>query len=199
MLKLVPTTAYIFILLTLLTGCSGTNKKLPPTSSIKFSDLVPANPASPPKTAAFEFYTIELPAENTDRLSDVWSMLYTKPVRLTNPRASSANDFKLVFGEIQMWQRTAALLESAGAALIERTRLVLDYGQIKDFSITKITSETKMSYLASDLTIETLTAQPGRLVLRLSVSPVPGERGVCTFNAMPVLIPAIIPCAAASS
>jgi hypothetical protein len=193
MLRFGPITAYTFIVLVLLTGCSGTNKKQPPTSSIKLSDLIPVNPASPAKTVAFDFYTIELPAENINKLSDIWFMLYTKPVRLTDPDASSANDFELVFGEIQMWQKTAAMLESAGAALIERTRLILDYNQIKDFSITQITSETKVSYLTSDLKIESLTAQPSRLVLRISVSPVPGERGVCTFNATPVLIPAIPP------
>ncbi len=191
MLRLAPTTAYTLIVLVLLTGCSGTSKKQPPPSSIKLSDLVPANPVSPVKTAAFDFYSIEMPAENIDRLSDIYSMLYTKPVRLANPAASSANDFKLVFGEIQMWQRTAALLESAGAALIERTRLLLDYGQFRDFRITQITSETKVSYLTSDLTIETLTVQSGRLVLRLNVSLMPGERGVCSFNAIPILIPAV--------
>jgi hypothetical protein len=191
MLRPAPTIAYTLIVLVLLTGCSGTSKKQPPTSSIKLSDLVPVNPASPVKTAAFDFYTIELPTENIDRLSDILSMLYTKPVRLVNPAASSANDFKLVFGEIQMWQKTADLLDSAGAALIERNRLILDYGQIQNFIITKIKSETKMSYLTPDLTIETLTAQPGRFVLRLSISQVPGERGVCRLNAIPVLIPAI--------
>jgi hypothetical protein len=191
MLRLGPTIAYALIVLVSLTGCSDTDKKQPPTSSIKLSELIPVNPLSPAKTAAFDFYTIELPAENIDRLRDIWYMLYTKPVRLANPATSSANDFKLVFGEIQMWQRTAALLESAEAAIIERNRLILDYGQIKDFIITQITSETKMSYLTPDLTIESLTAQPGRLVLRLSVSPVPGERGVCSFNATPVLIPTI--------
>jgi hypothetical protein len=191
MLRLAPTIAYVLIVSVLLTGCTGTSKKPPPTSSIKLSDLVPVNPASPVKTAAFDVYTIQLPAENMDRLSDIWSMLYTKPVRSANPAASSANNFKLVFGEIQMWQRTAALLDSAGAALIERNRLILDYGQMKDFIITKITSQTEMSYLTPDLTIETLTARPGRFVLRLSVSPVPGERGICSLNAIPVLIPAV--------
>jgi hypothetical protein len=193
MLRLAPTIAYTLIVLVLLTGCSGTNKKQPPTSSIKLSDLVPANPVSPAKTAVFKFYTIELPAENIDRLSDIWSMLYTKPIQLTNPRASSANDFKFVFGEIQMWQRIAEMLESAGAALIEKNKLLLDYGQIKDFTITQINSETKVSYITSDLTIGSLTVKSGRLVLRLSVSPIPGERGVCSFNATPALIPDIPP------
>lgn len=189
MLRLAPTTVYILIVIVIITGCSGSNEKQHSTPSIKLSDLVPVNPASPAKTAAFDFYTIEMPAENIDRLSDIWSMLYTKPVRLKNPKASAANDFKLVFGEIQMWQRTATLLESAGAVLIERKRLLLDYGQIKDFIITQINSETKLSYLNSDLTIESLTARSSRLVLRLSVTPVPGRRGVCYFNTTPVLIP----------
>ena len=191
MLRLAQTTAYTLIVLTLFTGCSGTNKKQPPTSSIKLSDLVPANPVSPVKTAAFDVYTIELPAENIDQLSDIWSILYTKPVRLTDPRAWSANDFKLVFGEIQMWQRTASLLESAGAALIENNRLLLDYRQFKDFRIIQTTSETKVSYLTSDLMIKHVMVQSGRLVLRLSVSQVSGERGVCSFKAVPVLIPTL--------
>jgi hypothetical protein len=192
MLRLATTTVYTLIVLIMLAGCSGTKDKQPSASAnIKLSDLIPVNPASPAKTAAFDFYTIELPAENTDRLSDIRSMLYTKPVRLTDPRALSANDFELVFGEIQMWQKTAAMLESAGAALIVRTRLILDFGQIKDFIITQIRNETKVSYLKPDLTIESSTVQSGRLVLRLSVSPVSGERGVCNFNATPALIPDI--------
>ncbi len=192
MLRLGPTTVYTLIVLVMLAGCSGKDKKqLPASIDIKLGDLVPVNPVSPVKIVAFDFYTIELPSENIDQLSDIFSMLYTKPVRLTNPDVVSANSFELVFGEIQMWQKTAALLESADAALTERTRLILDYGQIKDFIITQISSETKVIYLTPDLTIESLTARFGRLVLRLSVSPVPGERGVCNFNATPVLIPTI--------
>jgi hypothetical protein len=177
----------------MLAGCSGTDKKQPTTADIKLGDLAPVNPVGPVRptqTVAFEFYSLELPEKNVSKLSDIWPILYTKPVQLTEPGAFSANSFRLVFGELQMWQKTATLLESAGAVLAGRARLLLDYGQTDHYIITKINEKTDVSYLTRDMAIESLAAQPGRLVLRVWVSPVAGTRGVCDFHAMPELIPA---------
>jgi hypothetical protein len=193
MLRLGPTTAYTLIVLVMLTGCSGEDKKQPPAPDIKLGDLAPINPIGPVRpiqTVAFNFYTIELPAESIDLLSDIWPMLYTKHVRLTDPVAFAANSFQLVFGEPQMWQKTAALLESAGGRPVASVRLLLDYGQTGDFVVTRIREKTNVFYLTSDLSIESLTAPHDRLVLRVRASPVAGVRGLCDFNAMPVLIPA---------
>ncbi len=192
MLRLGPTIAYTLTVLMTLLGCSDTDKKQPPTTNIKLGDLAPVNPVGPVRpiqTVAFDFFSIELPAENIGELSDIWPMLYTKPVRLTDPGAFSANSFRLVFGEPQMWARTATLLESAGGGLAGRVGLLLDYGQTDDFIITQINDKTDVSYLTSDLAIESLTAQSGRLVLKVTVSPVAGVRGVCDLKAMPVFIP----------
>ncbi len=193
MLRLAPTTVYTLIVLVMLAGCSGEDKNKPPAPDIKLGNLAPINPIGPIRpiqTVAFDFYTIELPAESADLLSDIWPMLYTKPVRLTDPAAFAANSFRLVFGEPQMWQKTAALLESAGGRPVASVRLLLDYGQTGDFVVTRIREKTNIFHLTSDLSIDSLTAPRGRLVLRVRVSPVAGVRGLCDFNAMPVFIPA---------
>jgi hypothetical protein len=193
MLRIGPTIAYTLIVLVILAGCSGEDKNEAPTADIKLGDLATINPIGPIRpiqVVTFDFYTIDLPAESIDSLSDVWPMLYTKPVRLADPAAFSANSFRLVFGEPQMWQKTAALLESAGGRPVDSARLLLDYDQTGDFVVTRIKNKTSVYYLKPDLSIEPLTAPRGRLVLRARVSSVAGVRGLCNFNAMPVLVPA---------
>jgi hypothetical protein len=192
MLRLATTIAYALFILAMLAGCSRTDKNEPPDTNVKLGDLAPIRPIGPIssiKLVAFDLYTIELPAESTNRISDIWSMLYTKPVRLAAPSAFAENSFQVVFGEPQMWPRTAALLESAGAGLAGKTKLFLDYGQTDEFVITQINSEAHITYLTPDSAIESLTARPGRLVLRVMVSPAAAARGLCDFNAVPVLIP----------
>jgi hypothetical protein len=192
MLKPAPIIAYTLVVLVISAGCSDKNKKEPPPAEIKLGDLAPINPVGPLssiQTAAFDFYSIELPAENIDRLSDVWPMLYTKHVRLADPAAFAANSFRLVFGEYQMWQKTAALLESAGAEPGRKVTLLLDYGQVDDFAVKRISEKTNVSCSTANGTIESLVAQPGRLALKVKVLPVAGARGICDFEAIPAFIP----------
>ena len=192
MLRSGAITAYILTALLLLTGCPAKDKTEPPITDIRLGDLAPINPTVPARsvqTVAFDFYGLRLPAENITVLSDIWLTLYTKPLRLADPDAFAANSFKLVFGEAQMWQKTATLLESAGARAAGNVRLILDYGQADDVAISQTDEKTSISYLTANLTIESLAAQGGQLVLKVKVAPVAGARGVCDFSAIPVFIP----------
>jgi len=192
MLRFGAITAYILTALLLLAGCSAKDKTEPPITDIRLGDLAPINPtvpARPVQTVLFDFYSLQLPQRNIAALSDIWPTLYTKPVRLTDPDAFAANSFQLVFGEVQMWQQTATLLESAGGRCTDKLRLVLDCGQIDDLVIAAVSQSTDISYLTSSLSIESISAPPGQLLLKVQVLPVAEARGLCNLNARPVFVP----------
>jgi hypothetical protein len=194
MLRFAVLTAYITAAVLLLAGCLGKNAKQPPTTGIKLIDLVPVNPATRPtpvQTAAFDIYTLELPSENIASLADIWSMLYTRPVHPANPDALAANSFRLVLGESQMWQHTAAVLEQLDARATDHVRMILDFGQIDDVTIRPINDRTNISYYTPRADIDSYAAPPGRVVLKVKALPVPGARGVCNFTAVPMFVAAV--------
>ena len=192
MLRLGPTTAYTLISLMLLAGCSGPNKKETPVADIKLGDLAPVGHIGTvmrTQTVAFDFYKLELPAANIQKLSDIWKILYTRPVRLADPAASAANYFRLVYGESQMWDKTAEILQSAGAKETAKISMLLDYGQTDDLVIARIRKKENMFYFTRKLEIEPVKAEPGHIVLKVNATAVPRVRGVCDLNVTPVLLP----------
>lgn len=196
MLRLGLTTAYILTSLMLLTGCSGQKKEEAPVADIKLGDLAPVGPIGTvmrTQTVAFDFYKLDLPAANIQKLSDIWKMLYTRPVRLADPAAFAANYFRLVYGESQMWDKTAEMLQSAGAKEAAKISMLLDYGQFDNLVIARIRKKENMFYFTRKLEIEPVKAEPGHIVLKINATAVPGVRGVCDLNATPVLMPRQLP------
>ncbi len=173
----------------LLTGCDSPEDR-PIWEQVKLRDV-----ASPDikntgdrllKTINLDIHIFEMPAEDIGKLSEIWQNLYTKPLEFNNYDAFCDNSFLIGFGQIQMWNKIAAMLLSAGAQKGETVSLLLPGGQASDFTITGLGKDQTVFYIASDGYMKEVTVGPGKIVLRIKVEKIPGSRGVCEVNAQPV-------------
>jgi len=192
---------------TLLTGCNApetsgvaarglvpdvvSEKGRPIWKDTKITDLAASGGGKRPvgqslMTIDFCVYIFEIPAENISALDDVWQMLHTKPLRFNDYDAFGANSFLVGFGQIQMWNEIRDLLLAAGGKKIETVSLLLSDGQADDLTIAGLDNERTIFYISNAGSMEGLTIGPGKLVLRLKAEKIPGSRGVCNVDVLPV-------------
>jgi hypothetical protein len=179
----------------LLAGCNTPEKEKPIWEQIKISDLAPyeVNNAAGRllKTIDLDIHIFEMPAEDINAVSNIWQMLYTKPLQFSNYDAFKANSFSLGFGQLPMWDIIANVLRDAGGKKIETVSLLLPDGETNDFTIAGLDKEQTIFYISSAGSMEGVTIGPGKLTLRIKVEKIPGSRGVCNVNAQPVFTPPI--------
>lgn len=178
-------------LVILLAGCNTPEKEKPIWEEVKLSDVATPPDVNRPddrllKTINFDIHIFEMPAKDFNALNNFWEMMYTKPLHFNNYNAFRANSFSAGFGQIAMWNTIATVLHNAGGEHIETVSLLLFDGETKDFTITKLNKEQTVFYIASDGSTEGVTIGPGKIALRIKVEKIPGERGVCMVNALPV-------------
>lgn len=175
----------------LLTSCMAPEKEKPIWEQVKISDLATSsdvnNPEGRPlKTIYFDIHIFEMPTKDFNTLNDFWQMMYTTPLQFNDYDAFKANSFSLGFGQIQMWDTIAKVLRDAGCEHIETVSLLLSDGETKDFTVTRLNKEQTVFYISSTGSMEGATIGPGKLALRIKVEKIPGSRGVCQVNALPV-------------
>ena len=178
----------------LLTGCNTPEKDDTLWQNVKMSDLAPSQKTKhlhgqPIKTVSFDVHIFEIPDANVSELDDVWQMLYSKPLRFNDYGAFVANSFSVGFGEIQMWDKIGNLLYVAGGKKVKTTSLLLINGQVNDVTVVRFRKEQAIFYISTDGSMEGATVGPGRLVLRIKTEKIPGSRGVCTVDTIPVFSP----------
>jgi hypothetical protein len=175
----------------LLTSCKAPEKEMPIWQQVKISDLAPYSDVNHPtgqllKTINLNIHIFEMPAENIDALNYARQMLYTKPLQFNNYDAFLANSFFASFGQTQMWNKIADILRIAGSKKIETVSLLLPDGETNDFTIARLDKEQTIFYTSSAGALEGATIGPGKLALRIKVEKIPGSRGVCRVDALPV-------------
>lgn len=175
----------------LLTGCKASVKEKPVQEYLKLSDLAPPSGTKNVadrrlKTINLDIHTFEMPAKNISALNDTWQILYTKPLQFNDIDAFKANSFVAGFGQIRMWNAIGNVLNDAGCKHIETASLLLPDGETSNFTIIRLTRETTVFYTSSTGSLEGVTVGPGNLSLRIKVEKIPGSRGVCKVNALPV-------------
>jgi len=180
----------------LLTGCSAPGKDEPIWQQVKIGDLAPSHNGKQPggqllKTANFTVYIFEIPAENTGSLDDIWPMLHTKPLRFNYYDAFANNSFLVAFGQLPMWNKVADLLQAAGGKRVKTVSLLLPDGQANDIPIATLGNEKTIFYISTEGPMEGVTIGPGGLTLRIKAEKIPGSRGVCNVDALPVFSPPI--------
>ena len=182
----------------LLTGCNAPEKDKDEAiwEQVKIGDLAPSPNAKRPssqllKTINFKVYIFEIPAENISTLDDIWATLYTEPLRFNNSDAFKANSFLVGFGQVQMWDKIADLLRTAGGEKIETVSLLLPDGQANDLTIARLHNEQTIFHISTAGSMEGVTIGPGKLALRIKAEKIPGSRGVCNVVMLPVFSPPI--------
>jgi len=175
----------------LLAGCTGpAPKEVPIWQQVKISDLAGRGAAEPNQRLSDEInidiYIFDIPAEDANVLEDVWTLLYTQPLRFNNYDAFAANLFAAGFGEAASWNDVANILRATGARMAERDSLVLLDGRARNIIVTAMDSEQTVFYTSGGTSPEGITIGPGSLALRIMAEKIPGQRGVCQMNVQPV-------------
>lgn len=180
----------------LFAGCNAPEEEKPIWEQVKISDLAPPYEVNNTagrllKTINFDIHIFEMPAEDFNKLNNIWQMLYTKPLKFNDYDAFKANSFSLGFGQLPMWDIIANVFRDAGGKKIETISLLLPDGETNDFAITRLNKEQTIFYISSAGSMEGVSVGQGKLVLRIKVEKIPGSRGVCNVIAQPVFTPLI--------
>jgi len=160
---------------------------------VKITDLAPAADPRPgvrdlSVMVDFNVFTFEVPAEKIGMFEEVRSMLYKKPLRYTDYDAFKANSFLVGFGRTGTWDKIGNLLRNSGSRRARTSSLSFADGQSNDVTITRIKNGQIIYYVSTTGSIESAPVGPGRLVLRLTAQTIPGQRGLCRVEALPVLV-----------
>ena len=174
----------------LLTGCNPPEKSDALWKNIKISDLAPSHPGSQPlKIINFNVHIFETPDANISELDDVWEMLYAGPLRFNDYDAFIANSFSVGFGQIQMWNKIGDSLRAANSRKAGTISLLLVDGHANDITVVRIHDKQTIFYISTDGSMEGATVGPVELVLRIKAEKIPGSKGVCNVDTMPVFSP----------
>ncbi len=176
----------------LLAGCSAPEKP-PIWKDVKIGDLASRVPpeANQPSSDIINLniYVFEIPFNDVNALDNIWSALYTQPLRFSSYNAFAMNLFAAGFGQPQNWNKIADILRNANARRAERNSFILLNGQPKDLPVTAIDSQKTIFYTSIAHESEGVTVGPGAFTLRIKMQKIPGQRGVCNMSVQPVFIP----------
>ena len=176
----------------MLTGCNGSEQDKPVWADVNLVDLGPSHiePGRKMlKTANFDVYVFEMPAEKIDSLEGIWEQLYTQPLQFSEYEAFSANSFSIGFAEISMWGQINKILSEAGAKKRQTISLLLLDGQMEDVFVEWLKKGQTVFYFSTPDSMEGATVGPGVLALRIQAKKIGSSRGVCRVNAVPVSAP----------
>jgi hypothetical protein len=176
-------------------GCdTGTDQEIPIWETTKLGDLAPKG-ERPQATflvaGRFDIHVFDLPADNVEKLEDLWRMLSARPIHTNSYNAFAQNFFRVRFGQTQMWDRLVEMLKGAGAQKVGTIALGVASDGPTDLPIAELPRAGSVSYATMNLSWEQVSVPAGRLVLRLRAEPIPGARGVRKIVAYPVCTPAM--------
>jgi hypothetical protein len=178
------------------TGCdTSSEQEVPIRETTKLADLAPKTGEQPQArflvAARFDIHVFDLPADNVERLEDLWRLLSAKPIRTNSYNAFAQNSFRVRFGHVEMWDQLLGLLKDAGAQKVATSALGVGDDMPTDVPITQLPRPSTISFAAMNLSWQRAEVESGRLVLRLRAEPIPGARGVRKIVAYPVHTPTI--------
>jgi hypothetical protein len=172
-------------------GCGAARKNRPVWEQVKIGDIAPSagsEQAGPRflKTISFDVHIFEIPAENINKLDDIWQILYAQPLRFRDYKAFWANSFFVRFGQAPMWGQVLDLLHAAGGQKVVTVKLLLADGQASDVIVTRLNSKQDVLYVSRSGLTDKASVGPGLLCLRVKTDKIAGLRGVCNLVAEPV-------------
>jgi hypothetical protein len=173
-----------------LTGCKKPEQVQPIQEQVKIGDISPSHSdhsvGATINSINFDVHIFEIPAENSEKISDVWGLLYTEPLQFHSQEVFTANSFVVRFGRVRMWNRINDMLRTAGGQKIVTVSLLLPNGQANDLIVKRLNTEQNISYIAANNRRDGVAIGPGILSLRIKAEKIPNLRDVCELLAYPV-------------
>ncbi len=164
-----------------LAGCKTKPKEQQIWEQVKIGDLAPRDKLAAPQlfsTIVMDVQIMDLPADNVEKLDDLWSILSSNPVKLTSYNAFTENSFRLRYGRTDAWPKIQSLLAEAGVQKAETVSIVLPANDKSDLAVADLPVAREITYVGNNLTKQTARVEPGVLTLRLRAEPIPWARGV---------------------
>jgi hypothetical protein len=155
----------------------------PALEGVKIPELAPPPRDRPPPpqflaTVAIDIRIVELPADNVDKLKAVWQLLSAAPIRLNSYNAFSENSFRILSGKTVLWEKIQELLEAADGQPVTTVSLTVADNDKTDLPIAELPVARPITFVANNLSKQTVNVGPGILVLRLVAQPNPWARGI---------------------
>lgn len=174
----------------LVTGCKIPEKNKPIWEQVKISDIAPSdsNKQTGPKflnTINFDVHIFEIPAENINKLDDIWKILYSQPLRFRDYKAFQANSFVVRFGQTPELNQMLDLLHAADGQKVITVKLLSADSQANDVIATRLNSQQDVLYVSRDGLTDKANVGPGLLCLRVRAQKTPGSRDMCSIIAEP--------------
>jgi len=150
---------------------------------VKIGDLAPppSDRLPPPQFSAavtMDIHILDLPADRTDRLDDLWSLLSADPIKLISYNAFTENTFRMRYGRMEVLPQVQSLLTEAGALKIMTNSMLLPVNEGTDLPVAEIPIAREITYVGTNLLKQTARVGAGILALRLRPEPIPWARGV---------------------
>ncbi len=174
----------------LVTGCKIPEKNKPIWEQVKIGDIAPSksNKQTAPKflnTINFDVHIFEIPAENINKLDDIWKILYIQPLRFRDYKAFQANSFVVRFGQTTVWNQMLDLLHAADGQKVITVKLLSTDSQANDVIATRLNSQQDVLYISRGSLTDKASVGPGLLCLRVRAQKTPGSRDMCSIIAEP--------------
>lgn len=172
-------------------GCKSHQQSEPRKEQVKIADLAPAKSDKTRfgrslKTINFDIHIFEIPADNINRLHDLWQMLYIQPMRFNSFKAFQRNSLLIGYGQMRMWTMVNEEISTAGGKKIATASLLLTDGQPYDFTIDSLNRRQSISFISTDGSNQGATIGPGILTLRLKADKSPQTKDGCQLEVYPV-------------
>lgn len=191
-MRVLRTIAAVILLSLALSGCGPTPEPAVPIwEQVKIGQIAPDSP-DPSRQARFlatvnlDVYILDLPAENIDRLDDLWQSLSAKPIQTNSYNAFAGNSFRVRLGHAAMWEEIRRQLATAGAQDAGTISLVVGNDEPGDLPVANVAPDSAIWFVGTNLARHTVQVGRGLLVLRLREQVIPGARGVRKIIAYPV-------------
>jgi len=184
----------LYTIITMITifglGCEQQPEEPPVWEQVKFRDLAPKTPQGQQQnkldTLAFTMISMNIPAENLDKLDGVSDILFNQPFKYKRYNAFKANSFYAGFGRVNFVQDFASLLDEIGAQKVLTHTMLFSNGQANDIPIIQIYDRKKIYFTGLNGSTSYEDIGPGILSLRLHAIKTPGIKGACTLTVVPV-------------
>lgn len=158
---------------------------------VKLVDLATPTPRGQPdnkkiKTANFDVYVLQLPAENIAAIDSILRILHTSPLKFNNQKAFKSNLFSAAVGKTEMTEDIENALVEAGAENIETISLLLLNGEQNYITAKRLYYSRSIFYISQTSPAEGISIGPGTLALRIKAEQISGSRGICLVTVVPV-------------
>jgi hypothetical protein len=174
----------------LVTGCN--RPKEPPIwETVKIGDLAPGGPKADPnrallKAIGFDVHVFEVPADNINKLNEMWQVLYVRPLRFYSHYAFQANLFSAGACDMRCWGAINDVIAAAGGHPAARVSLLMADRESQNVTITGLNDRRDVTYVSEKGSRDRATIGPGILSLYVEAQRAAGTRDLCSVIAYPL-------------